>query len=76
MFFCKRWMLFFEVIQCLGAIFARIFRDFAQIFNKSQLFGVRLHPLQLCLLHHCLCLSEADRVLSNSYEEMVAILRE
>jgi len=28
----------------LGAIFAWIFRNFAQIFNKSKLLGVRLHP--------------------------------
>jgi len=41
----------------VGAIFAKIFRDFAQIFkysaqifNKSKLLGVRLH---LRHLHHC-----------------------
>ena len=28
-------------------------RDFAQIFHKSTLLGVRLHPLQPRLLHHC-----------------------
>jgi len=30
--------------QTLGAIFSRIFRDFAQIINKSKLFGVRFLP--------------------------------
>jgi len=34
--------------------FAQIFRDFAQIFDKSELLGVRLHPLHPCLLHHCI----------------------
>ena len=28
----------------LGTIFSRNFRDFAQIFNKSKLLGVRFHP--------------------------------
>jgi len=42
----------------LGAIFSqistdftRIFRDFAQIFTKSKLWGVRLQPLHPRLLH-------------------------
>jgi len=39
----------------LGAIFAQIFRDFAQIFNKSKVLGVRLHPR---LLHHCYLTSQ------------------
>jgi len=30
--------------------FARLFRDFAQIFDKSKILGLRLHP---SLLHHC-----------------------
>jgi len=34
----------------LDVIFTRIFRDFTQIFNKSKLLGVRLHPH---LQHHC-----------------------
>jgi len=34
----------------LGAIFDRMFRNVAQIFNKSKLLGVGLHPR---LLHHC-----------------------
>jgi len=44
-------------LQTLGAIYARIVRDFAQIlkefsqiFDKSKLSGMRLHPR---LLHHC-----------------------
>jgi len=31
----------------LGAIFAHIFREFAQIFTKSKLLGVRLHQCSL-----------------------------
>jgi len=31
-------------LQTLGAIFVRIFSDFAQIFDKSKLKGVRLQP--------------------------------
>jgi len=38
--------------QTLGAIFARIFRDFDQSFDKSKLLGMRLHPLHPRLLHH------------------------
>jgi len=34
------------ILQTLGASFARIFRYFAQIFNKSKLLGVRLYPLR------------------------------
>jgi len=34
-------------------IFAQIFRDLAQIFDKSKLLGVRFHPLHPRLLHHC-----------------------
>ena len=45
MWFCKRWEPFFTNQTRLGAIFARIFRDFVQLFNKSKLLGVRLHPL-------------------------------
>ena len=41
----------FVFLQTLGAIFAQIFRDFAQTFDKSKLLGVILHPR---LLHHCL----------------------
>jgi len=36
-----------------GAIFTRIFRDFAQIFSKSKRLGLRLHPH---LQHHCFSL--------------------
>jgi len=46
----------------LGAIFAQILKifryfaqismDFARIFTKSKLLGVRLHPLHPRLLHH------------------------
>jgi len=42
----------------MGAIFARIFknvaqifRDFARIFNKSKLFGVSFHPLHPAFYH-------------------------
>ena len=38
----------------LGAIFARIFRDIAQIFDRSKIFGSALHPLHSRLLHHWL----------------------
>ena len=43
------------ILQTLGAIFSRIFRDIAQIFNKSKLFVVLLHSLHHCLLHNCIC---------------------
>jgi len=33
-------------------IFFRNFRDFAQIFDKSKLLGVRFHPLHPRLLRH------------------------
>jgi len=36
-------------LQTLGTIFSRISRDFVQIFDKSKLLVVRLHPR---LLHH------------------------
>jgi len=42
--------VFLQTLATLGAIFNRIFRDFAQIFSKSKLLGVRLHPY---LQHHC-----------------------
>ena len=49
--------------------FAQIFWDFAQIFDKSNLFGVRLHPQ---LLHHCVLNSFVNKrlwlVLSNPLE--------
>jgi len=48
-YFCKR----------LGAIFARIFRDFAWIFVKSKLLRERLHPR---LLHHWFSLWSQSRV--------------
>jgi len=38
----------------LGTMFAWIFKDFAKIFNKSKLLGVRLHLLNPHLLHHWL----------------------
>jgi len=45
-FFCKRWAPIFQ-IKNVG----RHFRpDFAWIFNRSKILGVRLHPH---LLQHC-----------------------
>jgi len=58
-----RWAPYFSNQKTLGAIFARIlkefaqnfqdfvkiFIDFAQLFAKSKLSGMRLHPR---LLHH------------------------
>ena len=35
-------------------ISARIFRDFARVFDKSKLLGVRVHPAHNQLIHHCL----------------------
>jgi len=49
-FFCKRWAPFFEIKQ-RWALFFLDFRDFARIFDKSKLLGMRLHPH---LLHHCM----------------------
>jgi len=46
----------FSLIWRCQNICAWIFRDFAQIFNKSNLLGVRLHPLHPQLLHHWLLL--------------------
>jgi len=38
---------------CLDNLgFVRIFRDFAQILNKSKFLGVPLDPLHPRLLHH------------------------
>jgi len=34
--------------------FAQILRDFARLFTKSKLLGVRLHSLLPRLLHHCI----------------------
>jgi len=55
----QSWAPLFEE-KTLDAIFSRIFRDFvkivrnfARIFDKSKLLGVRLHPLHHRLLHHC-----------------------
>jgi len=36
----------------LGAIFTQIFSDVAQIFSKSQLLGMCLHPLHPHFQHH------------------------
>jgi len=36
----------------LSTDFSLILRDFARIFTKSKLLGVRLHPLQTHLLYH------------------------
>ena len=56
-----RFLVLEKRIQTLGAIFARIFRDFARTFDKAKLLGVRLHPR---LLHHwpelILCVIYAD----------------
>jgi len=52
-----------KVLMCFSAnvgrhflkrFFTRIFNDLAQIFDKSKLFGVRLHSLHPRLLHHWL----------------------
>jgi len=39
--------------KCWAPFFCRIFRDFSRICDKPNIFGVRLHPLHLRLLHHC-----------------------
>jgi len=54
--FCKRWVSFLPGLsgtlpRYLG-IFFWIFRDFAQIFDKSKLLGMRLNPLHPRPLHY------------------------
>jgi len=52
LFFCKSWAPFLKwnnVGHHLCPDFAKIFREFAQIFDKSKLFVVCVHPH----LHHC-----------------------
>jgi len=38
----------------LGRYFYPDFQGFTQIFSKSKILGVRLHPLQPHLQHHCM----------------------
>ena len=41
--------------------FARISSDFARIFTKSKVLGVRLHLLHPRLLHQCVCASRLQK---------------
>jgi len=46
------WVPFFQN-QSTCSDFAQISTDFARIFTKAKVFGVRLHPLHPRLLHQC-----------------------
>jgi len=59
----------------LGAISAQIFRDFAQIFNKSKLLGVRLHTLQPLLLLRWVQSFEQNPMKPNSQKNIVGVLK-